>query len=130
MKPQTVVIAVIAVAVIAVLAYGALDSENGDGSSDGPITNENGGTISVGPFVSNIDMGALIPVTESYDITDPDNPTITYRAVARQGYQFLYWTDSDGGYVTDNPSMTFAADENRDYTAVFDYAGTRSIEVL
>ena len=66
MKPQTVVIAVIAVAVIAVLAYGALDSENGDGSSDGPITNENGGTISVGPFVSNIDMGALIPVTESY----------------------------------------------------------------
>lgn len=130
MKPQTVVIAVIAVAVIAVLAYGALDSENGDGSSDGPITNENGGTISVGPFVSNIDMGALIPVTESYDITDLDNPTITYRAVARQGYQFLYWTDSDGGYVTDNPSMTFAADENRDYTAVFDYAGTRSVEVL
>ena len=66
MKPQTVVIAVIAVAVIAVLAYGALDSENGDGSSDGPITNENGGTISVGPFVSNIDMGALIPVTEHH----------------------------------------------------------------
>lgn len=129
-KPQTVVIAVIAVAVIAVLVYGALDSEGGDEGTDGPITNENGGTISVGPFVNDINMGSLVPVTESYDVTDPDNPTITYRAVARQGYQFLYWTDHDGNYVTDDPSMTFAADEDRDCTAVFDYAGTRAVEIL
>ena len=128
-KPQTVLVAVIAVAVIAVLAYGMFDSEDGNTGSDPDGTTGNGGSISVGPFVDNIDMGSLIPVTESYDITDPDNPTITYRAVAREGFQFLYWTDSEGNFVTDNPSMTFAADEDRDYTAHFDSGGTRSIEI-
>ena len=128
-KPLTVVIAVIAVAVVAVLAYGALDSKDGmDNVDDG--TTGNMGTISVGPFVNNIDMGSLEPVSGSYDIDDPDNPTITYRAVARQGYQFLHWTDSEGNYLTDNPSMTFPADEDRDAVAVFAEGGTRSVEIL
>lgn len=128
-KPLAVVIAVIAVAVVAVLAIGGLGSDNGE--TDTPDeTTDNMGTISVGPFVNNIDMGSLEPVSGSYDISDPDNPTITYRAVAKQGFQFLCWTDSEGNYITDNPSMTFPADRDRDSVAVFIEGGTRSVEIL
>ena len=128
-KPLAVVIAVIAVAVVAVLAIGGLGSDNGETDTTGETT-DNMGTISVGPFVNNIDMGSLEPVSGSYDISDPDNPTITYRAVAKQGFQFLCWTDSEGNYITDNPSMTFPADRDRDSVAVFIEGGTRSVEIL
>lgn len=128
-KPLAVVIAVIAVAVVAVLAIGGLGSDNGE--TDTPDeTTDNMGTISVGPFVNNIYMGSLIPVSGSYDISDPDSPTITYRAVAKEGFQFLYWEDSEGNYITDNPSMTFPADRDRDSVAVFIEGGTRSVEIL
>ena len=128
-KPLAIVIAVLAVAVVAVFTYGALDSDDGGNDVDSGTT-DNMGTISVGPFVNNIDMGSLEPISGSYDIDDPDNPTITYRAVAREGFQFLYWTDSEGNYITDNPAMIFPADRDRDSIAVFAEGGTRSVEVL
>ena len=128
-KPLAVVIAVIAVAVVAVLAIGGLGSDNGE--TDPPDeTTDTMGTISVGPCVNNIDMGSLEPVSGSYDISDPDNPTITYRAVAKQGFQFLCWTNSEGNYITDNPSMTFPADRDRVSVAGGLEGGTRSVELL
>lgn len=131
MNKPLAVIAVIAVAIVAVLAIGigGLGSDNNQTDTDDEPTG-NMGTISVGPFVNNIDMGSLEPVSGSYDISDPDNPTITYRAVARPGFQFLCWTDSEGNYITDNPSMTFPAERDRDSIAVFIEGGTRSVEIL
>lgn len=127
-KPLTVILAVVVVAVIAVVAYGLIDGDR-DGTNEDDSTIDSTGSIFTGPYVNNIEMGSLEPVTDSYDISDPENPTITYRAVAKEGFQFLYWTDSEGNYLTDNPSMTFPAEADRDAIAEFAEGGTRSVEI-
>lgn len=121
MNRLPIFVAIVATITIAVIALGTLPSD--DGGEDG---DQSDGEIFSGPYVNNVDMGSLIPVSGS---SDPNDPTITYRAVAREGFQFLYWTDSEGEIISDNPSMTFPAYQDRTERAVFEWGGTRSIEI-
>ena len=79
-------IAVIAIVVVASVALGT----NQEGSDDGPSLSQVDGDVFTGPFINNINMGRLVPVDDSLDQADSEDPVVVYRAEAREGFQFIH----------------------------------------
>lgn len=118
-------IAVIAIVVVASVALGT----NQEGSDDGPSLSQVDGDVFTGPFVNNINMGRLVPVDDSLDQADSEDQVVVYRAEAREGFQFIHWTDRDGNHLTDNPCMEFNIHSDKGAVAVFEQGGLRSVEI-
>lgn len=121
-------IALIAVIAIVVVASVALWT-NQEESDDNPSLPQVDGDVFTGPFINNINMGRLVPVDDSQNQTNSENLVVVYRAEAREGFQFVHWTDRDGNYLTDNPCMEFDIHSDKDAVAVFEQGGLRSIEI-
>ncbi len=108
MNPRYAVLVILVIAVAAILIYEPSGTTD-DPDDDVPVDTADG--IYAGPTFDP-DMGDV-------SVTSFDGDTITFTAFPKDGYGFLYWTDTDGHVLTRSTSMTFPAIGDRDAVAVF-----------